>query len=224
MSSEKKKVTGSGEGAIRFLADIGSTMKTLRTVALVAVVLTALVSLLAFYLSASMIGKAQDVIYVVENGTAQAATRALSDSERDKEVMSHLTMFHMLLYDAIPNIAIINERHALAMEMADESVWRYLKDLEESRYFSTIVDLNMSQQIQVDSMNVNIDVYPYRAEVFTSLTVMRASTIAVYFLRTECTLTNTPRSRENPAGLLVGDFYADKPVLLDRRQRSVGRR
>ena len=105
------------------------------------------------------------------------------------------------------------------MELADESAYNYFNDLKEQRYFATLININATQQIVVDSVLVAVDRYPYRARCLASLYVMRESNISMYSIQTDCELVEVARTRKNPHGLMMRKFYATKPELIETRKR-----
>lgn len=206
--------------AIRFLGDINSAQRWSRRLALAAVAVSAAVCVAAVALAFSYARSNASRVYVLDQGAVLEARRAANDAQRDLEVMDHVTRFHELFYNISPNVTTINQNVNRALELADESAYRYFNDLKEQRYYSKLIDINATQQIYVDSVVVDIMSYPYRASVHASLYVLRESTISLYSLDSECTLTEVERSTKNPHGLMIHDFYAARPQLVETKERN----
>lgn len=206
--------------AIKFLSNFESRQKGLTRVAFVALAVSALVSIGAVAAAFSYVKASESKVYVLDEGAAMEARRAANGEQKDLEVIDHITRFHELFYNIAPNITTINQNVSRALELADESAYKYFEDLKEQRYFNTLININATQQISVDSVVVDIYTYPYKAKAFNSLYVLRESTIALYALETECELTEVARSVKNPHGLMMRRFYATKPRLVEQRSRN----
>lgn len=206
--------------AIKFLSDINTTQKTLKTVALVAVAAAAFTCIVAVAIATARVRQAAGTVYVLNEGAAMEANRADNKAQRDLEVINHVTRFHELFFNIAPNLTMINQNTARALELADESAYKYFNDLKEQRYYSTLININATQQIYVDSVKVDVAHYPYRAVTFASLYVVRETTATQYAIKTSCELTNVVRTPKNPNGLMMHKFYATKPELIETRNRN----
>ena len=205
--------------AIKFLNDMRSTQKGLRGVAFVSLGVAALISIAAIFIAFRYVEQSKSEIFVLDQGAALEAQRAKNGEQKDLEVIDHVTRFHELFFNIAPNISAINQNISRAMELADESAYKYFNDLKEQRYFATLVNINATQQIVVDSVLVAVDRYPYRSRTFASLYVMRESNITLYSLQTDCELIEVARTRKNPHGLMIRKFYATKPEFIETRNR-----
>lgn len=205
--------------AIKFLNDMRSTQKGLRLTTIVALAVMAVVCIGAVAFAFNYVEKSKSEIFVLDQGAALEAQRAKNGEQKDLEVIDHVTRFHELFFNIAPNVSAINQNVSRAMELADESAYKYFNDLKEQRYFATLVNINATQQIVVDSVLVAVDRYPYRARCMASLYVMRESTITMYSIKTDCELVEVARTRKNPHGLMMRKFYATKPELIETRTR-----
>jgi conjugative transposon TraK protein len=205
--------------AIKFLNDMRSTQRGFRLVALVSLGVAALVSIAAVFLALSYVEKSKSEVFVLDQGAALEAQRATNGAQKDLEVIDHVTRFHELFFNIAPNITAINQNISRAMELADESAYKYFTDLKEQRYFATLININATQQIVVDTVAVAVDRYPYLAKTKASLYVLRESNISLYSIETECELVEVARTRTNPHGLMMRKYYATKPQLIETRPR-----
>lgn len=206
--------------AIQFLGDMKTTLTSNRLVMLLSVGLAAVIALGSLILYHKHTDKIESNIYVIDQGSVLQASRTSNGAQRDLEVIDHVTRFHELFYNIAPNVNTINQNINRALELADESAYKYFSDLKENRYFTQLININATQQISVDSVHVDINTYPYRAEAFNTLYILRNSNISKYSMRTTCELTEISRTPTNPHGLLIGKFFADKAILLETRDRN----
>ena len=205
--------------AIKFLADIQSTQKGLRSVAFISLAVAAVVCVVSVFISLTFARQASSEVYVLDQGAAMEASRMKNDVQKDLEVINHVTRFHELFFNIAPNVTAMNQNISRAMELADESAYRYFNDLKEERYFSQLININATQQVSVDSVKVDVGSYPYRAVAYLSLYVLRESTVTLYSMRSQCELTNVPRTVKNTNGLMMHKFFATKPELVETRDR-----
>ena len=205
--------------AIKFLNDMQATQRGLRGTTFAALAVAAIVSIASVAFAFHYVQQSKSEIFVLDQGAALEAQRAKNGEQKDLEVIDHVTRFHELFFNNAPNVSAINQNVSRAMELADESAYKYFNDLKEQRYFATLININATQQIVVDSVLVAVERYPYRARCIASLYVMRESTISMYRIVTDCELVEVARTRKNPHGLMMRKFYATKPELIETRKR-----
>lgn len=206
--------------AYEFVRDNERSMKLMARIAGIAIALSALAGAAGVFMSLRYVDRhsGQD-IYVLDGGSVLEAHRTTNEAQRDLEAEAHLTRFHDLFFTLTPNVGTINTNIEAALELADESAYNYFAAQKENRYYSNIVDNNISQQFVTDSIYVDVLTYPYKGEVFGTLYVMRESTISRYAMHTTCTMTEATRTHANPHGLMINRFYAAKPEFIDSRRR-----
>lgn len=205
--------------AIQFTSNIQSSFKGMKISMYVMAALCAVICIANAKISAGKVDAAARNIYVIDQGSVLQANRADNGEQRDLEAMDHVRRFHELFYNLSPNVNLINQNIERALNLADESAYDYFNDQKEANYYSRLIDINATQQISIDSIKVNILTYPYQAETYASLFVLRESNISYYTMRTTCTLTETERSSDNPHGLMIGNFYATKPEFQGTNRR-----
>lgn len=205
--------------AIEFLGDIRTSMQRKDRCMLVMAAVCVAVCLGVTYLSNMRSEAAARNIYVLDEGSVLQANRADNGEQRDLEVMDHVERFHELFYNLAPNINIINQNIGRALELADRSAYDYFSDLKEEKYFSRLIDINATQEIVIDSVAVDILEYPYRVTTQASLYVLRESNISRYEIETTCEVTEATRTRTNPHGLMINNFYASKPKFIGTQKR-----
>lgn len=206
--------------AIKFLGDIQSSFRSMKVVTLAALAACAFVCAVAVVSAMRYVDRSKSEIFILDEGAVLEARRAENNAQRDLEALDHVTRFHELFFNIAPNITMINQNISRALDLADESAYKYYNDLREQRYFTTLIDINATQQISVDSVKVDIMSYPYRAVAFASLYVARESNVTQYAIRTQCELTNVARTAKNPHGLMIHKFYATKPEFVETRARN----
>ena len=181
----------------------------------VAVLISVGVSLGAFLLVRRSVG----TVYVVDKGSTVMATIAEGNVQRDLEAEDHVRRFHELLFNLAPSTESQKRNLEQALHMADRSAYDWWQDQSESGYYSRLVSANITQQIQIDSVQFSMQQYPYPARLFGKVFLTRESNITAYDFVSECRLSDVPRSRSNPHGLMVEKFTVKRYESLGSRKR-----
>jgi conjugative transposon TraK protein len=98
------------------------------------------------------------------------------------------------------------------------SIWRTVSakrqydDLKETGYYSGIIAGNISQEISIDSIHLDMTGYPYYFRCYATEKIIRPSSQVTRDLVTEGWLRNSSRSDNNPHGFLI-----ERWTILDNR-------
>lgn len=162
-------------------------------------ILCGFVFLKSYQLAALM----QDKIYVLSNGKA---LEAMSEDRKDNlpvEARDHVKTFHQYFFTLDPDEKVITTNVSKALYLADESAKRQYEDLKENSYYNNIIGGNISQRITIDSVDVNVNTYPFFFRCWGTLKIIRSTSIVYRSLITEGYLRNVSRSDNNSHGLLI---------------------
>lgn len=155
------------------------------------------------YKSYQLAAITQSKVYVLANGKALEAMAADRKDNIPVEARDHVKTFHIDFFTLDPDDKVIQSNIAKALYLADGSAKRQYEDLKENGYYSNIITGNISQQIMVDSVAVNINQYPYYFKCYGTQKIIRATSISYRNLITEGYLRNVSRSDNNPHGFLI---------------------
>lgn len=189
------------------LNNIESNFKQIRLYAIVFGVLCLFVCSFALWKSYAFAEKQREKVYVLDNGKSLMV--ALSQDaaiNRPVEAREHVRRFHELFFTLAPDKDAIETNMKRAFDLSDRSTYNYYKDLAEKGYYTRILSGNVNQRIQIDSMQCNFDVYPYRVTTFARQFIIRSSNITERSLITDCSLINSVRSDNNPQGFILENF------------------
>lgn len=189
------------------LKNIESSFKQLRIFGIVFLCLCAAVAGYSVW-SAYNFAEAQRLkIYVLDNGKSLmlALSQDLSQN-RPVEAREHVRRFHELFFTLSPDKSAIESNIQRALLLSDKSAFNYYKDLSEKGYYNRIISGNINQTIQVDSIDCNLDVYPYQVITYARQMIIRESNITERSLVTTCKLLNSVRSDNNPHGFSIEAF------------------
>ena len=185
-----------------------------------ALVLMALVTVLSVLRSYSFVREQRRQIYVIDKGQSILALQSDGSATRDLEARDHVTRFHELFFNMAPNAATIQQNVDRALNLSDRSVYDYWSDLSEQGFYQRLVQANITQQMVVDSVVVDLSGYPYEARCYAHQYMIRESNITAYEFESSCRLIDTERSPVNPHGLMIERFTVVRNESLGTRKRN----
>lgn len=160
-------------------------------------------------------------IYVVEQGKSLiAALRNDVRENRPVEGKDHIRRFHELFFTLDPDAKAIEEHIKEALPYADETATRLYLDTKEQGYYSQLIQASASQEIQVDSTQLDMSQYPYRFRTYSRQQIIRLTNITVRKLVTSGYLRNVSRSDINPHGFLIEKFAVLDNTDIEERSRQ----
>ena len=192
-------------------------MKFVTTLCMTAAVVIAVGSVM---ISGKLMQEGNDKIYVVDKGSAVMAARTDEDLYRDLEAKDHVSRFHELMFNISPSSESIKRNLDKALVMSDKSAYDYYMDLSERGFYQRMISANISQEIVVYSIKVNMTGYPYDAKTYGRLFLLRESNITAYSFESSCRLVDVERSQNNPHGLMIEKFTVTKNENLGTRKRK----
>lgn len=157
----------------------------------------------AIYKSFSLVSEMQQKVYILANGKAIEAFSSDRKENVPVEARDHIKSFHQYFFTLDPDDKVITANVTKALYLADGSAKREYDNLKENGYYANIIAGNISQQIRVDSIHVNLESYPFSFRCFATQSIIRATSIVSRSLITEGQLRNVSRSDNNPHGFLI---------------------
>jgi conjugative transposon TraK protein len=185
------------------LKNIDTAFRHIRLFSLVLIVVCGFICCYTVYKSFQLITESQQRIYILSNAKALEAYSAERKDNIPVEARDHVKMFHHYFFTLDPDDKMIQVNITKALYLADVSAKRQYDNLKESRYYSNIISGNISQNIEVDSIQLNLDSYPYYFRYYSKQRIIRATSIVMRSLITEGYLRNVARSDNNAHGFLI---------------------
>ncbi|HLX91323.1 MAG TPA: conjugative transposon protein TraK [Puia sp.] len=182
---------------------IDSAFKLIRGFSVVLVIATLCICGFALYENHLVTQEANRRIFILANGKALEAFAADRKDNIPVEARDHITMFHHDFFTLDPDEKVITENISRALYLADASAKKQYDNLKEKGYYSSLISGNISQHIHVDSIDVNINAYPYYFRCRATEKIIRTTSILTRSLTTEGYLRNVERSDNNPHGFLI---------------------
>ena len=189
------------------LTNIESSFKQLRMFGIAFLAFCTVISGLSVFWAYDFAEKQRQKIYVLDGGKSLmlALSQDLSQN-RPVEAREHVKRFHELFFTLSPDKSAIESNIQRALLLSDKSAFNYYKDLSEKGFYNRVISGNINQNLVVDSIACNFDVYPYRIATYARQMIIRESNITERSLVTSCRLLNSVRSDNNPHGFTIEAF------------------
>jgi conjugative transposon TraK protein len=175
-----------------------------------------LISIFSIYKGLQMVSEVQGKIYILANDKALEAFSAERKDNIGVELKDHIKMFHHYFFSLDPDEKVIASNISSALNLADESAKKAYDNLKEQGYYKNLISANISQQISVDSILIDLNISPYAFRVYATQKLIRSSSTLRRRLITSGTVRNVERSDNNPHGFLIQNWQtlenSDLPV------------
>jgi conjugative transposon TraK protein len=185
------------------MKNIDSAFRYVRMFSIAFILACSLLSAFIAYKSFQVAANSQQKIFILANGKALEAYSADRKDNVPVEIRDHVKMFHHFFFTLDPDDKVIQANITKALYLADNSAKQQYDNLKENGYFSNLIAGNISQEIQVDSIEININVYPYYFKYKGQEKIIRPTSIITRSLITDGYLRNVSRSDNNPHGFLI---------------------
>lgn len=185
------------------MKNIDTAFRHVRGFTMLVIVCCVSISCFALFKSFRLVSQMQGKVYILANGKALEAYASDRKDNVPVEAKDHVKTFHQLFFTLDPDDKVIKTNLTKALYLADASAKREYDNLKENGYYSGIISGNISQTINVDSISIDIDQYPYRFRCYATQRIIRTTSIVSRSLITEGALRNVSRSDNNPHGFLI---------------------
>jgi conjugative transposon TraK protein len=183
--------------------NIDSAFRHIKTFSFILVAGCFLLCGFVLYKSYELSARVQDKIYILAGDQAMEAYASKRKDNVLVEAKSHISLFHTYFFTLDPDEKVINGNMTKALYMADGSAKNQYDNLKETGYYSNIISGNISQQITMDSVAVNIKTEPYLFRFYGTEKIIRPNSVVTRNLITQGYLRNVSRSEHNPHGFLI---------------------
>ena len=199
--------------------NIDTAFKQVRLFAFLVIVSCVIICCYVIYNSYQAATAIESRIYILANGKALQALAGDRKANIPVEARDHIKMFHQYFFSLDPDDKVIQANISKALYLADGTARKVYESLKENNYYSEIISGNVSQEIDVDSVAVNVSIYPFYFRCYATEKITRPSSITTRNLITEGYLRNVSRSDNNPHGFLIEKWN----ILLNKDLNTVVR-
>ncbi|MDM1442782.1 MULTISPECIES: conjugative transposon protein TraK [Myroides] len=202
------------------LRNIENSFKQIRLYAIVFAVVCLLVVGFTIYKSYDFAKEQREKIYVLDKGKSLMLALSQDASiNRPVEAREHVRRFHELFFTLSPEKAAIEGNMQRAFNLADKTAFDYYKDLLEKGYYSRVISGNIQQRVEVDSIKIDFNAYPYKTMTYATQYIIRSSNLTKRNLVTSSQLISAVRSDNNPQGFIIEKF-----TVLENKDLEVVKR
>jgi conjugative transposon TraK protein len=185
------------------MKNIDTAFRHIKLFSVIFLVVCAGVCILVVTKSYQLTSRSQQKIFILANGKALEAYSADRKDNIPVEAKDHVKMFHHFFFTLDPDEKVIQSNINKALYLVDGSAKQQYDNLKENGYYSNVVSGNISQEIQMDSITIHTDAYPYYFRYKGLQRIIRPTTIVTRNLITEGYLRNVSRSDNNSHGFLI---------------------
>jgi conjugative transposon TraK protein len=185
------------------LKNIDTAFSHVRAFTFVIIAACVAITCYAIFKSFAFVEQTQERIYILSNGKALEAWSAERKDNIPVEARDHVRMFHYHFFTLHPDEKVIQSNITRALYLADASAKVQFDNLKENRYYSNVISGNISQEILIDSIRIDVGQYPFYFKCHARQRLIRTTSIVTRSLVTEGFIRNVSRSDNNPHGFLI---------------------
>jgi conjugative transposon TraK protein len=183
--------------------NIDTAFKHIKWFSIMLIVACTIISFYALYANRKISNESLSRVFILANGKALEAYAADRKDNIPVEARDHINMFHHYFFTLDPDEKVITNNITKALYLADGSAKKQYDNLKESGYYINVVSGNISELLETDSIEININSYPYYFRFIGREKLIRTTSIVTRSLITEGYLRNVSRSDNNSHGFLI---------------------
>jgi len=154
--------------------------------------------------SYQMVDRAQNRVHILYNGKVLEALAADRKTNLPVELRDHIKTFHEDFFTLVPDEKQIQANINKGLYLADGSAKTVYDNLQEAGYFNNLISANINQQIQVDSIRLDMNNYPYGFTCYATEKLIRATSTVTRRLITQGKVSDLKiETDNNPHGFLI---------------------
>jgi len=186
------------------LRNIETAFQHIKRFSIYLIVATVLITSFSLLMSYKLVTEAQNRIHILYNGKVLEAFASTRKLNLPVELRDHIKTFHHYFFDQSPDDKEIKKNITKALYLADRSAKKQYDNLVESGYYNNLVSANISQQIEVDSIHLDINSEPYQFTCYATEKLIRASNTVIRKLVTQGVIRDLgAQTDDNPHGFLI---------------------
>ena len=156
-------------------------------------------------------------IYILYNGKLLTALATDRKSNLPVELRDHIRTFHQYFFSLVPDDKAIKASVTRALYLADESAKKQYDNFQESGYYNNLIAANISQELSVDSIQLDVDRFPYPFRCFATHKLVRSTSTVYRKLVSQGVVDDLKNQTDNnPHGFLIRRFE-----ILENRDEQV---
>lgn len=186
------------------MKNIDTAFRQYRLFVLLVTVCNCILCCFVIYRTTESLSAGQSKVHVIANGKLLEAAAVNRKDWLPVEIRDHVKMFHYYFFSLDPDEKVIQQNLAQALYLADGTAREQYENLKENGYFSNVISGNISQEIEQDSIVVNVAQTPYFFRYYGKVRIIRPTSIVTRSLITEGNIRVLDNvSDNNPHGFLI---------------------
>jgi conjugative transposon TraK protein len=154
--------------------------------------------------SYQLVDRAQNRVHILYNGKVLQAIASDRKTNLPVELRDHIKTFHEDFFTLVPDDKQIQATITKALYLADGSAKTAYDNLREAGYFNNLVSGNINQQVQVDSIRLDLNSYPYGFTCYATEKLIRSTSTTTRSLITQGKVSDLKTETDNnPHGFLI---------------------
>lgn len=196
--------------------NIDTAFRHIKAFSIVLILANVLIVCFCIYQSFVLVDRAQNRVLILYNGKALEAFASDRKANLPVELRDHIKSFHEYFFNLSPDDKAIQTGVSKALYLADESAKKQYDNLRESGYYNNIISANISQEVEIDSIRLDLDKYPYSFTCYARQLLTRSSSTATRKLITRGKIRDLKsRTDNNPHGFLIQSLE-----IIDNRSNT----
>jgi conjugative transposon TraK protein len=183
--------------------NLESAFRHIRLFCILMILSCIMLSCFIVWQSLRLVKEAEGRVYILASGKALEAFASDRKDNIPVEARDHIRTFHQDFFTLDPDEKVIDANITRALYLADGSAKRLYDNLKETGYYAGVISGNISQEITVDSITLDMQSYPFYFRCYATQKIIRMTSIVTRDLVTEGWLRNISRSDNNPHGFLI---------------------
>jgi conjugative transposon TraK protein len=199
--------------------NIDTAFRHIKTFSIVFAVVCLVLCAFVIVKSFEVIEKAQSRVYILTNGKVLEAFSAGRKDNIVAEARDHVATFHRYFFTLSPDDKAIDSNIKKALYLADHSAKKQYDNLRENGYYANIISGNISQEIAIDSISIDVNEYPITFQCKARQIITRSTSVVTRSLITEGALRSVERSDNNSHGFLIEKWSTleNKDIKIENR-------
>ncbi|MEZ2338790.1 conjugative transposon protein TraK [Mucilaginibacter sp. RCC_168] len=186
------------------LKNIDTAFQHIKRFSLFLIAANVLILCFCIWKSYSLVDEAQNRVYILYNGKVLEALASDRKMNLPVELRDHIKTFHQYFFNLSPDEKAIQAGITKALYLADESAKQAYDNLREQGYYNNLISANISQEITVDSINVDVNRNPYSFTCYATEKLVRSSSTVFRKLVTQGEVRDIKTQTDNnPHGFLI---------------------
>ena len=159
---------------------------------------------------AKVLTEERNQVYILDGDIPFLAQRSQQEANFVMEAKAHIQLFHQYFFTLPPDDDYIKWTLGKAMYMADGTALKQKQAMDENGFFSDIVSSSATCTIMCDS--IKLDEQSRKFTYYGTQNIRRRTKSIRRTLITTGELENTPRTQNNPHGLLITHWRTLKNI------------